>query len=1240
MILLPGYLKRFQKKAEEYLSLGLVKDVEFSRGTYQVLVVDPNTKSEEWAFIQLNAQGRLKDSFCTCEYNEEHQSCVHQAVAFLYIYGQYSQPLHKRFEKSLWNALFSLCAKEFGSQSAVIEVNDSTYICRNKLGKDLFHVVAKTPFAKARLEKIFFLREEQTEETSLKFSNLPDEELVLWHQGKPSSQLSYELSFWSDLAKWFMTLQEGKEKYEIQFTYGKNKLPNALLIEFKEVSAQWILTQQWLEAIIPALSTVESPLTIHNASKREIKAIKYDRKTKHFVIIPKSNDEVAQFYPKNSKGMDLKEWFYLPGDGFYSKKKPFKELSELWDDVESTLNDHASEIKDLMVDTPIHEAPATVSYQLHFDENWNLHVHCYLFTPGDLSSSKVQTFGMWVYLEEKGFYRLGKSHFDDVDLEIPEEAVADFVNQNRTWLNAQEGFRTFVNPLESTLAYTLRNDQFLIFSRRTVSDENESRDFGMWVYLPGQGFFSKVHLHTNLAVHSGTAIPPQQIHMFINENKQELELVPNFFSQKSPLASVGLDIHLVGDHINVIPHYELLDEYKNKSVYFFDEYSYVKDEGFCPFPIHLRLPERYHSAISIKQDKIEWFLLNELPNLVPFIHSIDDALKRPESCSLIAKDISQTDEIMADRRYSLQLVYETEFGTLSLESLWKAVHRNERFVFSDSGLIDLQDKQFGWLKLMKKKAVGNSKGRLDLSAIELLRLNAFTEITVAADTTSVQKRSLEVFNELIDFKHIEDPDITGLRSHLREYQMAGVQWLYFLYRHGLSGLLCDDMGLGKTHQAMALVMSVANYWRRKRDKTKRHFLIVCPTSVIYHWQEKLSAFLPDLKVWTFYGAKRSLDTFYADCDILLTSYGIWRNEAELLRSLTFEIAIFDELQIAKNQTSRIYNALLKVNAKMRLGMTGTPIENQLRELKALFDIILPSYMPPEKDYREFFIRPIEKEADAERRVLLSKLVRPFVLRRKKEDVLLDLPEKIEEIAHCDLLSDQHSLYVDVLKLSREKILQELRDEESPVPYIHIFALLSHLKQICNHPAAFLKKPQEYKRYQSGKWDLFVELLEEARESKQKIVVFSQYLAMLDIIENYLKEHHIGYATIRGATVNRGDQLRRFNDDPECEVFVGSLQAAGLGVDLTAGSVVIHYDRWWNAARENQATDRVHRIGQTRGVQVFKLLTKNTLEEYIDQLIARKGRLMEEVIAVDDHDVVKKFNREELIELFQTLPKGS
>jgi SNF2 family DNA or RNA helicase len=254
------------------------------------------------------------------------------------------------------------------------------------------------------------------------------------------------------------------------------------------------------------------------------------------------------------------------------------------------------------------------------------------------------------------------------------------------------------------------------------------------------------------------------------------------------------------------------------------------------------------------------------------------------------------------------------------------------------------------------------------------------------------------------------------------------------------------------------------------------------------------------------------------------------------------------------------------------------------------------------------------------------------MRRKKSEVLLELPEKIEEISYCDLSDEQMDLYRQVYLKQKKSLFRELEDQSKPVPYLHVFALLSALKQVCDHPCLITKQFENFQKHRSGKWDLFIELLQEVRDSGQKLVVFSQYLDMLNMIESYLTENKIGFSGIRGSTRNRKAQLEQFRDDPQREVFVASLQAAGVGVDLVSASVVIHYDRWWNPARENQATDRVHRIGQNRGVQVFKLVSKGTVEEHIHRLIEKKAALMEGVIGYDDQDQLKGLDRQELLEL--------
>jgi len=335
--------------------------------------------------------------------------------------------------------------------------------------------------------------------------------------------------------------------------------------------------------------------------------------------------------------------------------------------------------------------------------------------------------------------------------------------------------------------------------------------------------------------------------------------------------------------------------------------------------------------------------------------------------------------------------------------------------------------------------------------------------------------------------------------------------------------------------------------------------------------------------------------------------------------------------VAKNQRSQIHAALRGLQAEMKLALTGTPVENHLSELKSLFDIIVPKFLPSNQEFKETFIAPIEKEGSQEKQQALAKLISPFILRRKKQDVLLDLPEKTEEIVYVDLSMEQKALYNEALEQSRG-----ILNEEGGEFFIHVFALLSKLKRICDHPALCYKDVAHFDRYESGKWNLFIELLAEARASQQKVVVFSQYLEMLDIIENYLQQEKITFASLRGSTRARKEQIDKFQNDPNCEVFVGSLQAAGVGIDLTAGSIVVHYDRWWNPAKEDQATDRVHRIGQSRGVNVFKFVSKETIEEHIHALIEKKKGLIQTIVGFDSEQEIKTLSRDELVAILQQI----
>jgi superfamily II DNA or RNA helicase len=489
--------------------------------------------------------------------------------------------------------------------------------------------------------------------------------------------------------------------------------------------------------------------------------------------------------------------------------------------------------------------------------------------------------------------------------------------------------------------------------------------------------------------------------------------------------------------------------------------------------------------------------------------------------------------------------------------------------------IDVADPQFACLDA--------GEGRL-FTKMEMLRVRASLRGKAVFKGDPSCASLFGMFDELQTA-----PDAPAPGLDLYGYQQTGYHWLWLLHQNGFGGLLCDDMGLGKTHQAMALIRAVTQV------APDAKVLVVCPTSVLDHWREKLARYVP--------GAK-----------IELTSYGIVRARLEQFRGRRFDLLVVDEMQTIKNADTTTHQALRALDVKIAIGLTGTPIENHERELKALLDFVVPGYLPRDA---------------GEDRALLQRLVRPFVLRRTKQQVLTELPPKIVDKRYCELTDEQRTLYRRVMDARAKPLRMQLR-AGATVSYVHVFAALNLFKQICNHPASAGGGFAE--NTTSGKWELFVELLDECMASGLKVVVFSQYLKMLELIEQHLVSRGIGFASIKGSTRERGAEIARFRDDDACRVFTASLRAGGLGIDLTSASVVIHYDRWWNQAREDQATDRVHRLGQNKGVQVIKLITRHTVEEKIDELIARKARLAIEMIQTDDPSLVKQFTVEELEEL--------
>lgn len=670
---------------------------------------------------------------------------------------------------------------------------------------------------------------------------------------------------------------------------------------------------------------------------------------------------------------------------------------------------------------------------------------------------------------------------------------------------------------------------------------------------------------------------------------------------------------------------EELKRFQYGDLYYIKELNLLAEDRYPEPP-----PKSFVEPVKtvIKKSQVPSFLDRHAAELESATFQVDESIRRLKILKTFDR-LEIKPRMMKRDWLWLSVNYGAGNQSIALAEILKARREKQRYVATDGGWVDCNSPQFGILDLLQKdqreSEPAENEQTIRLRRIDLLRLAAAEGRHFHIEGDSRRADELQNF---LDLKAaVPLPDLKDRITPLRTYQVRGAEWLWFLFENGFGGLLCDDMGLGKTHQVMALMAAL-----QLQKAENGTFLVICPTTVISHWQKKIIEHAPALKPGIYHGGERNLESLLRDCNTVLTSYGILLRDIDQIKQVPFTLAVFDEIQYIKNSATRTYRSAKAVRARMNLGLTGTPIENTVIELKALLDVTTPGYLGSDADFISRYVNPIEAEQNGARRRELSRLVSPFTLRRLKQSVLTELPAKIEDLRTCRLSDDQVKLYRDAVEKRGRDLRAVLQSDGQPVPYMHIFALLNLLKQICDHPALLEKDTANYDQYRSGKWDLFCELLVESLDSGQKIVVYSQYLAMIDIIQAFLRELKVGCVCLTGKSRNRGSLIECFNNSPDCRVYVGSLKAGGTGIDLVAASVVIHYDRWWNAAREDQATDRVHRIGQRRGVQVFKLVTEGTLEEKIAALIAKKRKLLDSVVKEDDPGLLKTFTREELIDL--------
>ncbi|MCR5266599.1 MAG: DEAD/DEAH box helicase [Cyanobacteria bacterium RUI128] len=482
------------------------------------------------------------------------------------------------------------------------------------------------------------------------------------------------------------------------------------------------------------------------------------------------------------------------------------------------------------------------------------------------------------------------------------------------------------------------------------------------------------------------------------------------------------------------------------------------------------------------------------------------------------------------------------------------------------------------------------------------------------------------WQQISTFSTTETTELPEVNAKFRDYQLKGFSWLWFMYKYGLNGILADDMGLGKTLQALSLLK------KAKEVDGPQPTLVIAPTTVVFNWEAEIEKFTPDLTCLKLSGVDRAkLFDQIPDYDIVITSYALIRRDIDKFRKHNFRYIILDESQNIKNAISQTAQAVKTLNGTHRLALSGTPIENKLEELWSVFDFLMPGFLFSMPEFNSRYVTPIMERQDKTVEKRLKLQIYPFILRRMKRDVAKDLPDKVENMAYCEMTPEQKDFYLDVLDSTKEELFKSIEMNGLEKSRMSIFSALLRLRQICCHPKLYDKEHVKGV-IQSGKFEYLKGMLEQIIEEGHRILLFSQFVDMLDIIKGWLERTGIEYEYLTGKTKDRKAAVDNFNNNQKVKIFLISLKAGGTGLNLTGADYVIHYDPWWNPAVEDQATDRAYRIGQTKKVFVYRIITKNTVEERIQKLKTRKRDLVDSVISVD-RNITKSLTMEDIKELF-------
>lgn len=828
--------------------------------------------------------------------------------------------------------------------------------------------------------------------------------------------------------------------------------------------------------------------------------------------------------------------------------------------------------------------------------------------------------------------KLTIDHFDIDDREIM-NLLADLPKEGRLWtvkasllnrvLKLRQGrkiklegeiVQVIADDLQAGLRRTSENDGFAIipaFQLDTLVDVSEFELFylhdGIWALLN----------HNLWKVND--KLPYKTMKKWFDDGKIHLPrlpegdfILPLFEDNKEIIKDQSLQPRLILDWQDISIKMDLFFDYGDVQCRYNEE-TYVIPCGSKTICRDRNLESEFIEAIEkmgfVEEnnywwiagfDKIVAFAMAWKENRLPLLWnfscspSFQKALLNNQVASLTVKTENEGQQLIdVDLKFRSQ-----DEHLITWNDLQKAVQLDKEFVFSEDGTLIRIENQLKETVAALPELNMTNRGKVQFPRHHALLISTLLQRFFDPNEKSSWSGLYDMVNgQTADLSQLDK----SLTEMLRDYQVDGLHWLINMKNANCGAILADEMGLGKTIQTLSMLASL--------DKTEP-CLIVCPSSLMENWQKEAKRFTPDLKTCIISGdsteRKKVIGERY-EYDMLITSYSLLRRDMDLYSKVRFDTVVLDEAQQIKNHRSQSALSCRSLQADSRLALTGTPLENSAADLWSVFEFLSPSLLGSKKNFEAAFK---EDQVNPKAQYIALKKLRPFILRRLKKDVLPQLPPKQEQVIEFKLSDQEQELY----KAIAENFLQDILQDETAFSKrrLDILSLITRLRQTCSHPALL---PEDFKaqEIESSKFKLFQELVEEIRDSSHRALVFSQFTSMLSIMRDWLDEQGIKYCYLDGSTKKRQDLVDQFNEDEEIQFFLLSLKAGGTGLNLTGADTVIHYDNWWNPMVVNQASDRAHRIGQTRNVNIIKLVAQNTIEEKIIQLQKTKEKLFDQLV---------------------------